>query len=230
MEKVKVTEELLRDAFLKLSDELIKEWENIPDTDHKPSEDFEKKIKKLIGKTKNRELYKELLNIGKVAAAFIIIIGIALFGSTMKVKADPHLYFKKMEVLLNDASMYVYDEELNNYYLTLYEPTYVPEGYEEVSREMEDTGINIRYKNKQGENITWKQLLITNTTIIGTDSECNVEIDTEYAGENISLNIYKDGYKRLYYETGNCIFKINANDITIEDMYKMIEDMKKTEK
>lgn len=230
MEKVKVTEELLRDAFQKLSDELIEEWENIPDTDHKPSEDFEKKIKKLIGKTKNRELYKELLNIGKVAAAFIIIIGIALFGSTMKVKADPHLYFKKMEVLLNDASMYVYDEELNNYYLTLYEPTYVPEGYEEVSREMEDTGINIRYKNKQGENITWKQLLITNTTIIGTDSEYNVEIDTEYAGENISLNIYKDGYKRLYYETGNCIFKINANDITIEDMYKMIEDMKKTEK
>lgn len=230
MEKVKVTEELLRDAFQKLSDELIEEWENIPDTDHKPSEDFEKKIKKLIGKTKNRELYKELLNIGKVAAAFIIIIGIALFSSTMKVKADPHLYFKKMEVLLNDASMYVYDEELNNYYLTLYEPTYVPEGYEEISRVVEDMGINIRYKNDLGKSITWKQRLIVNTAISSTDSEYSAEIETEYAGENISLNIYKDGYKRLYYETGNCVFKLNANDITVEDMYKMIEDMKKVEK
>lgn len=230
MEKLKVTEELLRDAFQKLSDELIEEWENIPDTDHKPSEDFEKKIKKLIGKTKNRELYKELLNIGKVAAAFIIIIGIALFGSTMKVKADPHLYFKKMEVLLNDASMYVYDEELDNYYLTLYEPTYVPEGYEEVSRDLDEMGIVIKYKNNQGKSIVWKQRLILNTVVSSTDSEYNAEIDTEYAGENISLNIYKDGYKRLYYETGNCVFKLNANDITVEDMYKMIEDMKKVEK
>ena len=230
MEKLKVTEELLRDAFQKLSDELIEEWENIPDTDHKPSEDFEKKIKKLIGKTKNRELYKELLNIGKVAAAFIIIIGIALFGSTMKVKADPHLYFKKMEVLLNDASMYVYDEELNNYYLTLYEPTYVPDGYEEVSREVDDMGINIRYKNKQGESITWKQRLIIYTNVSSTDSEYNAEIDTEYAGENIKMYIYEDGYKYLYYESGTCIFKINANNITVEDMYKMINDMKKVEK
>ena len=230
MEKVKVTEELLRDAFQKLSDELIEEWENIPDTDHKPSEDFEKKIKKLIGKTKNRELYKELFNIGKVAAAFIIIIGIALFSSTMKVKADPHLYFKKMEVLLNDASMYVYDEELNNYYLTLYEPTYVPEGYDEVSREMDKRGINIRYKNKQGEGITWKQRLIVNTAVIGTDSEYNGEIETEYAGENIKMYIYEDGYKYLYYESSTCIFKLNANDITVEDMYKMIKDMKKKEK
>ena len=227
MENVKVTEELLRDAFQKLSDELIEEWENIPDTDHKPSEDFEKKIKKLIGKTKNRELYKELFNIGKVAAAFIIIIGIALFSSTMKVKADPHLYFKKMEVLLNDASMYVYDEELNNYYLTLYEPTYVPDGYEEVSKNLDEVGIIIKYKNNQGKSIVWKQRLILNTAVSSTDSEYNAEIETEYAGENISLNIYKDGYKRLYYETGNCVFKLNANNITIEDMYKMIKDMKK---
>ena len=230
MENVKVTEELLRDAFQKLSDELIEEWENIPDTDHKPSEDFEKKIKKLIGKTKNRELYKELFNIGKVVAAFIIIIGIALFSSTMKVKADPHLYFKKMEVLLNDASMYVYDEELNNYYLTLYEPTYVPEGYEEVSREVDEVNLIIFYENDKDKIITWKQRLIVNTAVSSTDSEYNAEIETEYAGENISLNIYKDGYKRLYYETGNCVFKLNANDITVEDMYKMIKDMKKTEK
>lgn len=230
MEKVKVTEELLRDAFQKLSDELIEEWENIPDTDHKPSEDFEKKIKKLIGKTKNRELYKELFNIGKVAAAFIIIIGIALFSSTMKVKADPHLYFKKMEVLLNDASMYVYDEELNNYYLTLYEPTYVPEGYEEVSRLIEDLGINILYKNNNDQLIKWKQRLIVNSTVLSTDTEYNAEIETEYAGENIKMYIYEDGYKYLYYESGTCIFKINATDITVEDMYKMIKDMKKTEK
>ena len=230
MENVKVTEELLRDAFQKLSDELIEEWENIPDTNHKPSEDFEKKIKKLIGKTKNRELYKELWNIGKVAAAFILVIAIALFSSTMKVKADPHLYFKKMEVLLNDASMYIYDEDLNNYYLTLYEPTYVPEGYEEVERVVDDIGISILYKNEHDEIIRWKQRLIINTSVTGTDSEYNAEIETEYAGENISLNIYKDGYKRLYYESGTCIFKLNVTDISIEYMYRMIKDMKKIEK
>ena len=230
MENVKVTEELLRDAFQKLSDELIEEWENIPDTNHKPSEDFEKKIKKLIGKTKNRELYKELWNIGKVAAAFILVIAIALFSSTMKVKADPHLYFKKMEVLLNDASMYVYDEDLNNYYLTLYEPTYVPEGYEEVSRVVEDIGTIIHYKNEQDEIIVWKQKLIVGTTVSSTDSEYDAEIETEYAGENISLNVYADGYKRLYYESGRCVFRLSANDITVEDMYKMIKDMKKLEK
>lgn len=229
MEKMKVTDELLRDAFLKLSDELLSEWEKIPDTHHKPSQQFKKKMKKLIGKTKNRELCKEFIKIGKVAAAFFIVIGAVLFGSTLTAKADPHLYFKKMEVILNDAFMYVYDSESQNNTLTFYEPTYVPEGYEEVDRMMDNTSINIRYKNSQGESIVWDQMLVLNTTVMGVDSEYDAEIETQYAGENVKMYIYKDKYKYLVYESGNCVFKITATNLTVEDMYKMIKDMKKIE-
>lgn len=226
MEKEKVTEELLRDAFLKLSDELIEEWENIPDIEHKPSEEFNKKMDKLLKKFKKKDRLKVIFDITKIAAAIFIVIGGILLTNKIEVRANPYIWFKRMEVVLNDSSMYFYDKNSGNYYLNIYEPTYVPEGYEEVDRFIDNIGTNIKYKNGNGEVIKWKQRLISNTTIAGVDSEYDGKIETEYKAENITVYVYEDGYKYLYYETEKCVFSLSSNDITLEDMYKMIKSMK----
>ena len=226
MEKEKVTEELLRDAFLKLSDELIEEWENLPDIKHEPSKEFNKKMDKLLKKFKKKDTLKFVFDIAKIAAAILIVIGGILYGNTLEARANPYTWFRKMEVTLNNASMYVYDEESGNYYLNIYEPTYVPDGYEEVYSIVDKEGIKINYLNEEGERISWKQRLISNTTVAGVDSEYDGKIETEYKAENITVYVYEDGCKSLYYESGSCTFKLNAYNITLEDMYKMIKSMK----
>lgn len=227
MEKEKVTEELLRDAFLKLSDELIEEWENLPDIKHEPSKKFNKKMDKLLKKFKKKDTLKFVFDIAKIAAAILIVIGGILYGNTLEARANPYTWFRKMEVTLNNASMYVYDEESGNYYLNIYEPTYVPDGYIEEYRSVNEIGISIRYKNENGENITWKQRLISNTTIIGEDNEYDGKIETEYIGENINMHVYGNGCKSVYYESVNNVFHLNADNISVEDMYKMVESMEK---
>ena len=93
-----------------------------------------RKMKKFIWKQKNKQLIRELKVVGKIAAALLLLIGVCFFGSTMVARANLDVLFKKIEVALEDSSMYVYDKETGTYSFTMYEPGYVPEGYKEIYR------------------------------------------------------------------------------------------------
>ena len=47
---------------------------------------------------------------------------------------------------------------------------------------------------------------------------------------NESLEKYEDEYKSLYYESGNSIFMMTADNISVKDMYEMIRQMERVEK
>ena len=230
MEKMKVTDELLEQVVPKLSDEMLDEYENSGDGEHKFSERFEKKMKRLIWQEKHKLHEIRTGAVIKMVAGLIAVLGVAFFFASMDSKADPRLFFEKMEVILEDSSLYVYDEELDNYNFTPYEPTYVPEGYEEVDRDFIDDAISIKYINTDGKEIWWRQKFIIDGTVIGIDAEYDDLIVMEYAGENIDIRIYKNGFKSLYYESGNSIFIMRTDSISIEDMYEMIRQMERVEK
>ena len=230
MEKMKVTDELLEKVVPKLSDEMLDEYENSGDGEHKFSERFEKKMKRLIWQEKYKLHEIRTGAVIKMVAGLIAVLGVAFFFASMDSKADPRLFFEKMEVILEDSSLYVYDEELDNYNFTPYEPTYVPEGYEEVSRDINDKAISIKYGNDKGEEIWWRQRLVVNGSVLGMDAEYDKLVELEYAGEHIIIRVYEDGYKSLYYESGNSVFTMNAKNILVEDMYEMIRQMERVEK
>lgn len=236
MEQVRLTEEMLKSAFQSLSDELVEEWENGVEKKHEFSERFERKMKVLIrkekGKERRRDLFAELHLYRRplMVAASAFLICIIFFASSMTARANPMLYFKKIEVELEDSSMYFYDEDLQNYRFYPYEPTYIPEGYTEVNKVIKDDSLSIYYCNEQGEIISWSQILITDNTIIGINTECKEKIETEYAGEHITIYILESGFKSLYYESGNCVFTMGCDNISLDDMYEMIKEMKPVEK
>ena len=230
MEKMKVTDELLEQVVPKLSDEMLDEYENSGDGEHKFSERFEKKMKRLIWQEKHKLHEIRTGAVIKMVAGLIAVLGVAFFFASMDSKADPRLFFEKMEVILEDSSLYVYDEELDNYNFTPYEPTYVPEGYEEVSRKRDDTIIYIDYVNEDGKTICWKQRFVVSGSVMGIDAEYDELVVLEYAGENITIRVYEDEYKSLYYESGNSIFMMTADNISVKDMYEMIRQMERVEK
>ena len=230
MGQIKVTDDLLKDVLPKVSDELIKEWESETVENHEFSTGFNRRMKKIIRKHKNKQLMRELMVVGKFAAALLLLIGVCFFGSTMVARANLDVLFKKIEVALKDSSMYVYDEKTDSYIFNMYEPEYVPEGYEEVLRVVDNKNITISYENKDKEAIYWKQYVVETGMITGEDSEFNDLLVKEYAGDNVKINIYESGIKRLSYEMGNYMFTLNSDNISIEEMYEMIQKMKKIEK
>ena len=229
MGEIKVTDDLLKEILPKVSDELVNEWENNTNDDHEFSKEFNRKTKKLIWKNKNKQLLKELSVIGKIAATFVLVFGICFFGNTMVAKANLDVLFKKIEVALEDSYMYVYDEKTDSYCYTMYEPNYVPKGYEEVLRTVNENVTVIQYMDEKGKRIDWNQFKVKSGMIYGSDGEYDELVEKEYAGENVRIHIYKDGYKTLYYEAGNSIFSISADDISVEEIYEMIKNMQEIE-
>lgn len=232
MEQMKLTEDVLRSAFHSLCDEMIEEWEKGSKVQHQFSKRFEYRMKKLIRKEKNRELLAELHSYAKplsLIAAAALLVFIIFFADSMTARANPMLLFQKMEVILDDSEMYIYDEELNNHYFYPYEPTYVPKGYTEVSKKIRDNSLYIEYVNEHDEKISWSQKLITSGMIIGINTECDEKIELEYAGEHIYIYVLESGYKSLYYESGDSVFQMRCDNISVEDMYEMVKEMKRVE-
>lgn len=230
MEQRIVTDDLLKEVLPKVRNELVEEWEKEPVEDHTFSARFNRKMKTFIWKHKNKQLIKELKIVGKIAAALLIVVGICFFGNTMVSRANLDVLFKKIEVALEDSAMYIYDKDTDSYYFTAYEPGYIPEGYVEVSRVVDNDYVSIRYTNKEEKNIIWNQLLVRNNMVMGMDAEYDDVVIKEYAGENVNIYVYESGAKRLYYEYGNYIFTMNVTSISVEDMYQMIKEMKEIEK
>ena len=219
MEQRIVTDDLLKEVLPKVRNELVEEWEKEPVEDHTFSARFNRKMKTFIWKQKNKQLIKELKVVGKIAAALLIVVGICFFGNTMVSRANLDVLFKKIEVALEDSAMYIYDKDTDSYYFTAYEPEYIPEGYVEVSRVVDDGFISIRYINENNEEdyINWNQMLVQDSMIMGIDAEYDDIVVKEYAGENVNIYVYENGNKRLYFEMGNCIFTMNVTSIFVED-------------
>ena len=210
MEQIKVTDDLLKEILPKVSDELVKEWESEEIKQHTFSKRFNRKMKALIWRHKNKQLFRELCTVGKVAAALVLVVGICFFGNTMVARANLDILFKKIEVALEDASMYVYDEKTDMYYYTMYEPGYVPEGYEEVNRVVDEDIVLIQYISDKRELIQWNQLIVETGMVFGDDAEYNDVIEKKYAGDNMAICIYERGNKRLSLVLGKNKFYTNS--------------------
>ena len=230
MGQIKVTDDLLKDVLPKVSDELVKEWESETVENHEFSTGFDRQMKKFIRKHKNKQLKRELMVVGKIAAALLLLIGVCFFGSTMVARANLDVLFKKIEIALEDSSMFVYDKETDSYIFNMYEPGYVPEGYEEVLRVVDEKSVIISYENKEKEKIYWKQYVVKKGMVICEDNEFDDLLVKEYAGDKVKIHIYESGNKVLYYEMGNCTFAMDTDNISIEEMYEIIKKMKKLEK
>ena len=232
MEQMKLTEDMLRSAFQSLSDEMIVEWEKGAEIQHEFSQRFERRMKKLIRKVKNQEVIAELHSYAKpltMIAAAALFVCIIFFADSMTARANPMLLFEKMEVILEDSEMYIYDEDLDSHYFYPYEPIYIPKGYKEVRRTMTDSSLHIDYENEQGEYISWSQKLIISGSVIGINTECEEKIELEYAGEHINIYVLENGYKSLYYESSNSVFMMRCDAISVEEMYEMVKSMERVE-
>lgn len=231
MNKKIVTDELLSKVLYKVSEEMVLDFEKKTDENYQFSKDFENNMRKLIKKDKLKKSgYTRKLSYMQIAAAAAIIFLILFIANPMQVRAGLGVLFEKKEVIFSDEDIIsIYEHESGLYIDTKYEPGYIPEGYEEVDRNISDVFVSVKYENEQGEEIRWKQSMIADGSVIGQDKKYDELIEKEYKDGNISIYIYKNGFKGMYYEIGSSIFAIFADNLSVDEMYKIIDGMKQIE-
>lgn len=225
MEHVKVTDEWLYKYMPVVDAAIIQELESQVDKEYEFSRKFERKMKRLI-KREAHPWIGVVKNIMKrVAVFFIGVIGITLIF-TMSVEAYRVKFFETIKTIFEDSVIFSYFVSQETEAFQNNEPTYVPEGYSEVNRIENEIDLIIIFENEIGEQIVWEQKLVADSSSILFDTEYDIQETRNINGAEAIVYSYVDGYAMAYYEYEQYAYIITADNIMIEELFRIIESMK----
>lgn len=224
MGKIQLTDELLYEYMPIIDKAMIQALEAEVDYDYEFSEKFEKKMKRLIWKEAHMWLRDFYRFVGRVAVFLICVLAV-LFTVTLGVEAYKDGVFRSLKEVLDDSVIYKYftDEEVPEFLEK--EPSYLPEGYEEVSRISSDELLSIVYENEEGEQIYWDCMVVANGRYNVLDSEYEEEIILHINGEDLIISAYTEGFTTAYYEYDSCVCILNASDLDNDEICNIFKSI-----
>lgn len=225
MEHVKVTDEWLYKYVPIVDAAIIQELENKTDINYEFSRKFERKMKRLIKKEAHPWLGAFYTMSKRVAIFFICLLG-ATLAVVMSVEAYRNKFFETIKIFLGDAYELRYETDEEPEQIEVYkEPTYIPEGYQESGREVNENAMMITYENEEHKFIFWDQFLISDAGVMLIDAECDLERTEVVDGINVTFYLYNNGYAMAYYEQEYYTYMITADNLSVEEICKMIESV-----
>lgn len=203
------------------SDEEIKE-------SIKYSDEFEKRIKKIIGMDfRRRRLSKVIRVVTKVAViilVFLIVSTAVIFSSeALRIKVMNLFYQtgeKSTEIEITD------NEEIENILEGLVVPSYIPEGYELEEKNRIGIIYNSIYKNSNNDMIKIEQINGSGNTTADTEKKPSYE--TEIMGHKIFVTECKgsEGKRKNLLVFNNDLFRFSiSGNINISELLKIAESM-----
>ncbi len=225
MSRVVVTDEWLYKYMPIVDAAMLRAIESEVDYNYIFSENYERKMKKVI-RQEARMWVGDFMRFARKAAVVVICILAALFALTMSVEAYRTKFFQTVKEIWEDSVIYTYFSEVNEEGFREMEPQYIPEGYSEVSRVSVDDYFFIMYKDSEGNYISYDQVLATNERYNVMD--INYE-DQEMLEVNDGIAIiswYADDYVGVFYRTDKYIYILNGNCLTINEIENIIENIK----
>lgn len=224
MSQIKVTDEWLY-KYVPMADEaMIREIKEKVDYDYEFSPRFERKMKRLIWKEAHMWLVDFCRFLKKAAIVFICILSV-LFALTMSVEAYRYKFFQTVKEIWEDSVIYKYFTEYGEGGFREREPMYLPEGYTEVRRVVNENSFIIEYQNDSGAMITWYQMLATDEKYSAVDVEYEMQETREIKGDLAVVSVYADESIGAYYEHERYVYILTADNLTLEDVYHMFESI-----
>ena len=164
----------------------IAEYDETKMPEHEFSENFKKRMKKLI-RSQKKPYYFMINTVGKRVASFIIALVLAFTTTVLSVKSLRESAWNFIvEVYEKWSILRIVDENNNSTgddevpQLVVSMPTYIPEGYMLIFENSDNISGMYKYKNPSGNTILYKQYW--------TDSGLQMMIDTERVEtENIKI-------------------------------------------
>lgn len=221
---IEVTDEWLYQYIPLMCDVIGQDMDARVDKDYSFSPQFERRMNRLLW----REAHGWIRDLGqflaRAAVVFLCILGV-MFAVTMRVEAYRNTFFQTVKEIWEDSVIYTYFNEWDEQSFLPHEPTYISEGYAEVSRIATEHSISIAYENAAGNRIVWDQMLASDHKDSILDAEYDADIVERIDGGDAYVYTYEDGYIGVYYEKEQYIFLITADGLTVEEVYRILTSM-----
>lgn len=218
----RITDELLYKYVPIVDEMLVKEIEENTDYEYEFSDIFEIKMKKLIFEEKHQKLSRIIKSPLRMIASIVIVVFLSLFTVTMSVEAYRIEFFAKVKTIFEDSFVYKYYVEEDSEGI-IYEPQYIVEGYELIRHDENDISSIYEYYNyKTDQQYNLTQELVTDGKNVVFDLEYDSLEKIEIGEFNIDIYRYEDGYIRAYLEFGQSVFIVEADNLSEEEIKKII--------
>ncbi len=226
MKKMEVTDELLY-QYMPIVDEMELDAleAEIADEEIVLSKKFEKKMKRLMWKEEHKWVAGFGKFMAKVAVVFLCVLGVSL-AVTMSVDAYRSKFFQTVQEIWEDSVVHTYDVGEEGQEFVPHEPSYIPEGYEEVSRVESSNAFYVEYQNSEGAYISWDQ------NDVKQDSWSIIDVEYAYKDTKkindgyVTVYFYEDEYITAYYETDYYVYILATNQLEVEEIYTICESVK----
>lgn len=223
MKQMEVTDELLY-QYMPIADEMDLDAleAEIADEEIVLSKKFERRMKRLMWK----EEHKWVVGFGKfmarVAVLLLCVLGVSL-AVTMSVDAYRSKFFQTVQEIWEDSVVHTYDVGEEGQEFVPHEPSYIPEGYEEVERYSSNSMLNVLYKDGNGDIIAWDQHIISDGSYQALDIDYIKKDTMAIEGGILTIYYYEEPFVKAYFETKQYVYIITANSISESDICKMCE-------
>ncbi len=141
------------------------------------SASFDNKMKKLINKLRYKRIFKNVYLYSKKVAIFVSVIVSLGFGTLMTAEAVQQAVIKTVVEWYDDHNGYIFENTSNKSREEILSeskiklPTYIPEGFELSQAEDYDSFKLYVYKNKEGKNLVFNAIVVTDKSETFIDNE-----------------------------------------------------------
>lgn len=196
--------------------------------DFETSEDFDKRVNKIIRQNKNEKQTTQMENTPRATRratrVFILVAAlIAIFSVTATAVNPLHERIRNFFVETFSSGSLIQFNDSNSVRGTLYsEYTYIPKGYELVEKKSSDASERMLYKNDAGNEVVCDS---------GKNNSSALSADTEnMTGEEIAVGgltgIYysSDSFSKLMWSNGDYNYSISSNEpLSQKELIKIAE-------
>lgn len=199
------------------------EFSHIPEDensiDYTFSERFNKRMAKLI--QSQRKSYWVLINTAAKRAAVVFVAILTLFTAAFSVKAIREPVLKFIKQVYENYIDYLFDGDKTVTIDKEYVITYLPEGFEKISKTQNDFVITTKYENNKGDSVVFSQQITEGNSGYAVDNEHGDVVVETVDGIDV---LFKEFYstKRAVWVDKGYVFSVNCSDNIDFDMIKQM--------
>ena len=212
--------EHIRKVEIKMLDDLPKE----EDLSHKFSKNFKKKMNKLIKEEKQTPFTKSFISYSKRVAAILIIALSVSFLATMSVEAYRVKFFEVITKVWEEFTSVRFETQDGRVdrILEPVNPGYIPEGFTILEQETDDYWNRIIYSNENDEEISYDQMIISNSeTLFDTEG---VKVKTMKIKKQ-EINFFTNkGVSQIYWNDDSNVYML-ISTIDQEELIKVAKSV-----
>ena len=215
-------DELLYKYMPKYEEKLMEELESKIDYEYEFSDNYRRKMAKLIRKERYIVPKRVLKRVAVGIAVFLVSFCLSMYWGVVSGNAQWTKLYETIKTIWEDSFLYSYFRKSNVELAVVYEPTYIPEGYELVEKTENIRMYDWIYK-KDDKSIYLRQRIIENASEFVIDSDFIKEEVIRAQNMEIMLYYYEDGRICSYCEYLDSIFIIHTKDLKEEELLKIYE-------